>query len=133
MAIEILAQYQYNMEYRPGKAHGNADSLSRCPNPRDCQCPDEENLEHLKCGPCTECKKRPEEMQNTFLEKHKVGQSDLSTNSGTVDMDVVQNGECQDFKTNTKTENHETTFLDDVRIKPKLTENSCIRSTTDAT
>ena len=131
--LEILAQYQFDMEYRPGKAHGNADGLSRCPNPRDCQCPDEDNLENLKCGPCTKCKKRAEEMQNTFLEKHKVRRSDLSTNSSTVHMNVMQNEECQDFETNTPTESHETNFLDDGRIKPKLTENSCIRSTTDAT
>ncbi len=48
-------------------------------------------------------------------------------------MIVMQNEECQDFETNTPTESRETNFLDDGRIKPKLTENSCIRSTTDAT
>ena len=51
---------QLEIEYRPGKRHGNADALSRCPNPRDCQCPEQDNLE-LKCGPCKKCLKRTSE------------------------------------------------------------------------
>ncbi len=52
-------------------------------------------------------------MQNTFLDKHKVRSSDLSTDNGTVHMNIMQNEECQDFKTNTPMESHETNFLDD--------------------
>ena len=38
--IEVLSQYDFTIEYRKGTKHQNADSLSRCPNPRDCQCED---------------------------------------------------------------------------------------------
>ena len=58
--IEILSAYNFEIEYRPGKRHGNADALSRCPNPRDCQCPEQDNLE-LECGPCKKCLKRTSE------------------------------------------------------------------------
>ena len=61
--IEILSAFNFSVEYRPGKKHGNADGLSRCPNPRDCHCPDNDNLEYLKCGPCNKCRKRSTEMQ----------------------------------------------------------------------
>lgn len=50
--IEILSEYNFEVQYRQGKQHGNADSLSRCPNPKDCSCPDIDNMEVLKCGPC---------------------------------------------------------------------------------
>ena len=60
--IEILSAYQFSIEYRPGKKHGNADGLSRCPNPRDCQCPEVDNLESLRCGPCSKCRKRSQDM-----------------------------------------------------------------------
>lgn len=50
--IEILSSYDFSIEYRPGNKHGNADALSRCPNPKDCQCSNFDNLEPLKCGPC---------------------------------------------------------------------------------
>ena len=63
--IEILSAYQFSIEYRPGKKHGNADGLSRCPNPRDCQCPEVDNLESLRCGPCSKCRKRSQDMYLT--------------------------------------------------------------------
>ena len=50
--IEILSAYQFSIRYRPGTSHGNADSLRRCDNPKDCHCSD------LKCGLCGKCKKR---------------------------------------------------------------------------
>ena len=53
------------MEYRAGKKHANADGLSRCPNPRDCDC-DTENSEDLKCGPCRKSKKKPTDMVSTW-------------------------------------------------------------------
>ena len=56
--IEILSAYDFQIEYRPGAKHGNADGLSRCPNPQDCVCPDLDNEEVLKCGPCNKCLKR---------------------------------------------------------------------------
>lgn len=59
--IEILSGYDFEVQYRQGSKHANADSLSRCPNPRDCSCPDAEEDESLKCGPCKKCLKRAEQ------------------------------------------------------------------------
>ena len=53
--IEILSQYDFSIEHRPGKQHGNADGMSRCPDIQNCVCP---NTEPLQCGPCAKCKKR---------------------------------------------------------------------------
>ena len=50
---EILSAYSFAIEYRLGRQHGNADGMSRCPNPRDCQCPYDSDDPVLKCGPCT--------------------------------------------------------------------------------
>ncbi len=60
--IEILSSFDFIIEYRPGKKHGNADALSRCPDPWDCQCQDIDNLETLQCGPCAKCCKRSKDM-----------------------------------------------------------------------
>ena len=46
--IEILSAYNFSIEYRPGNKHGNADAMSRCPNPRDCTCNESDNLESLR-------------------------------------------------------------------------------------
>ncbi len=54
--IETLSAYDFSVEYRPGNKHGNADGLSRCPDPRNCTCP--ENDLPLKCGPCQKCQRR---------------------------------------------------------------------------
>ena len=56
--IEILSAYDFSIEYRPGPKHGNADALSRCPDPHSCQCHTDTAL---KCGPCKKCIKRDEE------------------------------------------------------------------------
>jgi hypothetical protein len=63
--IEILSAYDFEIQYRPGKRHGNADALSRCPNPRECECAEEFCEQNLKCGPCKKCTKRAEDMQST--------------------------------------------------------------------
>ena len=34
--LEILSQYDFSIEYRPGKKQGHCDALSSCENPRDC-------------------------------------------------------------------------------------------------
>ena len=60
--IEILSAFDFSIEFRRGRSHGNADALSRCPDPWDCQCEDIDNLESLKCGPCKKCVKRQNEM-----------------------------------------------------------------------
>ena len=56
--IGIMSAYQFSIKYRPGRRHGNADGLSRCPNPYNCQCSSTDNLERLRCGPCSKCQKR---------------------------------------------------------------------------
>ena len=56
--IEILSAYNFSVEFRQGVRHGNADGLSRCPNPFECDCSNVDNLETLKCGPCKKCRSR---------------------------------------------------------------------------
>ena len=63
--IEYLSGYTFSIEYRKGSKHGNADSLSRCPNPQDCSCSNFDP-EELKCGPCNKCKKRAIDMEAKF-------------------------------------------------------------------
>lgn len=70
--IEILSQYNFSIQYRPGKKHGNADSLSQmCINPKQCTCENNEiyNLETLplKCGACSKCRKKTKEMMSQLL------------------------------------------------------------------
>ena len=65
--IEILSEFNFEVEYRPGKQHSNADAMSRCPNPRDCQCEESGNIEALKCGPCKKCWKRADDMESSML------------------------------------------------------------------
>ncbi|MCG8046377.1 MAG: RNase H-like domain-containing protein, partial [Candidatus Thiodiazotropha endolucinida] len=60
--IEILSYYDFRIEYRPGKKQTNCDALSRCENPRQCECPELDTDEPLKCGPCKKCLKRAQEM-----------------------------------------------------------------------
>ena len=68
--LEILSAYNFTIEYRPGKKHGNADSMSRrrC-DPADCQCPllDEEQEIILACGPCKKCLRRAETMDSGLI------------------------------------------------------------------
>ena len=42
--IEILSYYDFTIEYRPGKNQGHCDALSRCENPKDCTCPEQDTL-----------------------------------------------------------------------------------------
>jgi transposase InsO family protein len=62
--IETLSTYVFEIEFRPGKKHLNADAMSRCPNPNQCNC----DLNDLKCGPCKKCHKRHFEMKGTVEE-----------------------------------------------------------------
>lgn len=63
--IELLSAFDFDIEYRPGTKHGNADGMSRCPVPRDCQCPETEK-KTLACGPCKKCLKRSEDMKSSL-------------------------------------------------------------------
>ena len=64
--IEILSAYKFSVEYRPGKKHGNADAMSRCPCPQDCSCNEFDSVENLRCGPCKKCKRRAQDMASTW-------------------------------------------------------------------
>ncbi|MEW8561290.1 MAG: reverse transcriptase domain-containing protein, partial [Candidatus Thiodiazotropha sp.] len=74
--IEILSAYDFSIEFRRGSSHGNADSLTRCPDPWNCHCSDTDNLESLKCGPCKKCAKRYEEMQSVEQRNENVCQTE---------------------------------------------------------
>ena len=50
--IEILSHYDFAIQYQAGKNHAHCDALSRCENPRDWECPNQDMNEPLKCGPC---------------------------------------------------------------------------------
>lgn len=73
--IEILSQFNFTVEYRPGAKHQNADAMSRICNPRDCTCSNGDMQEILKCGPCPMCRKRTQEM---------VGPKDVTGNEDAV-------------------------------------------------
>jgi len=64
--IEILSAFEFMVEYRPGPKHCNADVMSRCKNPHQCDCPQTDNLEYLKCGPCTKCLNRAQNMMSSM-------------------------------------------------------------------
>ena len=55
--LQILSQFDFKIEHRPGKRHGNADALSRVPcDPEDCPCYDGTTiLADLPCGGCEKC------------------------------------------------------------------------------
>ncbi len=67
--MEILSQYNFNIEHRPGIRHGNADGLSRAPcEPDECQCYDGQTiLEQLPCNGCPACTKKHQEW-SSFME-----------------------------------------------------------------
>jgi transposase InsO family protein len=75
--LECLSQYEFTIEHRPGKSHGNADGMSRCPDIQNCECKVDEPL---SCGPCPKCLKRSQDMQSTLLfEEEQTTKRVLST------------------------------------------------------
>lgn len=68
--IEVLSDYDFTVEYRPGHKHGNADAMSRCENPKNCCCSVLEDEIALQCGPCKECSRRTVEMNSSMPEKY---------------------------------------------------------------
>jgi hypothetical protein len=84
--IEILAAYDFAVEYRPGKKMGHCDALSRCSTPRDCTCSEVDMSEPLKCGPCRKCQRRAELMvlyTNPFQQVPADNQGSIEPNSST--------------------------------------------------
>ena len=67
--IEIPSQYDFVIQYRPGKKQPHCDALSRYENPRACDCPQQDTMEPLKCGPCRKCVKRAQDMIHEKLYK----------------------------------------------------------------
>ena len=67
--IEILSYYDFSIEYRPGRKQAHCDALSRCVDPRKCDCLNQDTEESLKCGPCNKCLKRAQEMAHRDLNK----------------------------------------------------------------
>ena len=80
--IELLSPYNFSVEYRPGTQHGNADAMSRCPNPRDCTCDEIDNMENLPCGPCNKCQKRSIDMQSPVVLQEKSNNSKVKRLTG---------------------------------------------------
>ena len=83
--IEILSQYDFSIEYRPARKQGHCDALSRCENPRDCECPNQDMNEPLKCGPCRKCIKRAQEMFHQGLFKGMIEAKEVDNGAATKD------------------------------------------------
>lgn len=66
--MQVLSQFDFQIEHRSGKQHGNADGLSRPPcDPCACQCYDGLTvMECLPCGGCETCVKRHEQWSSFF-------------------------------------------------------------------
>ena len=83
--LQILSDYDFELEYSKGLKHNNADGMSRCPNPRTCQCNfDDGDESALKCGPCKKCLRRSEQMLSEWeavREKLRVGRAAEGTDS----------------------------------------------------
>lgn len=88
--IEILSAFDFSIVYRQGTKHGNADFMSRCANPRDCDCPLNDNMEYLKCGPCKKCTKRSTEMFSTFKFLVKSNEIDPNTENTIIPVKTVK-------------------------------------------
>ena len=88
--LENLCQYDFSIEYRQGRKDGHCDALSLCENPKDCECPQQDTSEPLKCGPCSKCVKRAQEMMHKEL-CHEV----LSVDSTSTEMKVEVNESAQ--------------------------------------
>lgn len=85
--IEILSNFTFTIQYRPGPKHGNADFMSRCLNPKDCDCPLNDNMEYLSCGPCKKCTRRAQNMLSTwksFSSNSQIEINDKEINTKTV-------------------------------------------------
>ena len=78
--IEVLSQYDFSIEHRPGVKHGNADGLSRVEcDPDECQCYDGVTvLSELPCGGCDRCLKKHEQY-SSFFEVDECGAFNVQT------------------------------------------------------
>ena len=97
--IEILSQYDFAIEYRAGRKQAHCDALSRCENPRDCECQEQDTSESLKCGPCRKCIKRAQDMLHESWYKEVAAlelEQKEATTQGDVPLAGVARGICQE-------------------------------------
>ena len=68
--LEVLSQFDFVVQHRVGKKHGNADGPSRIPcEPDGCDCYDGKTiLAELQCRGCDICRKRHQEWSSFFAE-----------------------------------------------------------------
>ena len=65
--LEILSEYDFQIQHRQGKQHGNADSLSRICDIDECMCYDKGTiLEQLPCGGCSQCTEKHRQWSSFF-------------------------------------------------------------------
>lgn len=90
--IEILAPYDFEIQYRPGKSQGHCDALSRCDSPRDCTCSEVDTSEPLKCGPCNKCNRRAEMMMlaEAPAAEEKIEEQQSNESIGVSDVEAVR-------------------------------------------
>ena len=69
---EVLSHYDISFEYRPGRKQVHCDALSRCENPRECDCPHQDTSELLKCGHCKNARKKTQDTFHESLLKESV-------------------------------------------------------------
>ena len=85
--LEILSAYDFTVSYRKSGGHCNADGMSRCVSPWDCQCNEVDTLEPLKCWPCKKCEKKAIDMKSTLL----LGSSEMSKEESCQAMEEGEN------------------------------------------
>lgn len=91
--LEVLSQFDFRIEHRAGKQHGNADGLSRqgC-DPEECTCYDGESVvSELPCHGCDSCVKKHREWSAYFEEVGDIVPLVTKNNDGCGDTKDVRN------------------------------------------
>lgn len=61
--LEILSEFNFAIEHRPGKRHQNADASSLYPcEPDEFTCYDGDTIINLPCGGCEKCQQKHEQV-----------------------------------------------------------------------
>ena len=92
--LKILSQYNFAIEYRAGKKQGHCDALSRCEHHKDCECPNQDTCERLRCGPCKKCLKRAQEMEHSSIYKEIMAAQSELTVATEAKGNKVENAKC---------------------------------------
>ena len=82
----------------------HCDALSRCENPRECDCPHQDTSEPLKCGPCRKCLKRAQDkdMFHESLLKESVLLKDEEQNKTVAKAEIVSLKQVRSVVTDTQ-------------------------------